>query len=415
MSAPKRYFVNKLCDFIDSSVDIPKDMLKTLCLNYTQQIFNRQTVTFEDCNGGLYVGLAGVSYMCYYLAQHPAFSENRPEFLDKCEKFLTPALSYIEHPRVKADKSNLTSFLLGSSGTYAVAAAVMKVLGKENESAGYLQQYAALADHLVPVNFLKCGSDELFVGRAGYLSGVLFLQKTFNQQVVPQEKIDALCESIVKSGTDYSRSVNSPCPLMYSYYETEYLGAAHGLSAILQMLLSFPSYLDRYPEAEQKVQNSIEFFLALQTLSGNFPCSMDEIEYPRSDANDLVHWCHGAPGVVYLMAKAYLRWKDQKYLNSCLFCGDIVWQKGLLKKGPGICHGIAGSGYVFLLLYRLTNNNKHLHRAIQFANFLYEDEFKSARLPDRPLSLYEGFSGTVCFLADIIQPEKAHFPFFDVF
>lgn len=41
------------------------------------------------------------------------------------------------------------------------------------------------------------------------------------------------------------------------------------------------------------------------------------------------------PGVVYLMAKAYLTWKDNKYLESCLKCGELVWEKGLLKKGPG--------------------------------------------------------------------------------
>ena len=34
--------------------------------------------------------------------------------------------------------------------------------------------------------------------------------------------------------------------------------------------------------------------------------------------------------------------------------GDLCWARGLLKKGPGICHGVAGTGYVFLLLYRLT-------------------------------------------------------------
>jgi hypothetical protein len=56
------------------------------------------------------------------------------------------------------------------------------------------------------------------------------------------------------------------------------------------------------------------------------------------------------------MARAYLIWKEQKYLDSCLKCGELIWQKGLLKKGPGLCHGVAGNGYVFLLLYRLTSN-----------------------------------------------------------
>lgn len=45
-------------------------------------------------------------------------------------------------------------------------------------------------------------------------------------------------------------------------------------------------------------------------------------------------------GVVYLMAKAYLYWKEDKYLRSCLKCGDLVWIKGLLKKGPGKVNSI---------------------------------------------------------------------------
>ena len=54
-----------------------------------------------------------------------------------------------------------------------------------------------------------------------------------------------------------------------------------------------------------------------------------------------------------MLAKAYLVFgKEEKYLIGALNCGECVWRKGLLKKGPGICHGIAGSGYVFLTLYR---------------------------------------------------------------
>ena len=37
------------------------------------------------------------------------------------------------------------------------------------------------------------------------------------------------------------------------------------------------------------------------------------------------------------------------------------------------------------MLYRLTNDKKYLYRAMRFADFLNEDEFKKhARTPDRP-------------------------------
>ena len=36
-----------------------------------------------------------------------------------------------------------------------------------------------------------------------------------------------------------------------------------------------------------------------------------------------------------MLAKAYLVFKEDKYLTACLKCGEITWQKGLLRKGPG--------------------------------------------------------------------------------
>lgn len=121
-------------------------------------------------------------------------------------------------------------------------------------------------------------------------------------------------------------------------------------------------------------------------------------------------------GVVYLFAKAYLTWKEEAYLNACKKCSEITWTKGLLKKGPGICHGVAGNGYVFLLMYRLTGEKKYLHQALQFASFMEEKKFrKEASTPDTPYSLFEGYAGTICFLADLMQPDKAEFPFFNVF
>ena len=134
------------------------------------------------------------------------------------------------------------------------------------------------------------------------------------------------------------------------------------------------------------------------------------------DTQELVHWCHGAPGTVYLLARAFLVWKDQRYLAAALRCGEICWERGLLKKGPGICHGVAGTGYVFLLLYRLTREQEQLSRAARCGEFLYSEQFmREARTPDCPLSLYEGWAGTLCFLLDLLNPDEAAFPFSDVF
>ena len=78
-----------------------------------------------------------------------------------------------------------------------------------------------------------------------------------------------------------------------------------------------------------------------------------------------------------------------------------------------------GNGYVFLLLYKVTHDEKHLRRARQFATFMQTPEFKThSRVPDAPYSLFEGIAGTACFSADLVNPNEGydgHFPFLDVF
>lgn len=84
---------------------------------------------------------------------------------------------------------------------------------------------------------MKCGSDEFFVGRAGYLYGALWLNRMMKKIVVPFDIMHEIARTIIVSGKTYMQVHNSPCPLMYAYYGTEYLGAAHGLCAILQILI----------------------------------------------------------------------------------------------------------------------------------------------------------------------------------
>ena len=49
---------------------------------------------------------------------------------------------------------------------------------------------------------------------------------------------------------------------------------------------------------------------------------MDELgQNRRHPDDDLVHWCHGAPGAVYLLARAYLVWKEDKYLYALMKVG----------------------------------------------------------------------------------------------
>ena len=107
----------------------------------------------------------------------------------------------------------------------------------------------------------------------------------FKQNIIDPRDLYPICDGIVLSGKDYVQrksSTRQPLPpLMYSYYDTEYLGAAHGLCAILQMLLSVPGYYDQC-SSKDDIKSSVDFLLHMQTPSGNFPCAMDEAPPYRS-------------------------------------------------------------------------------------------------------------------------------------
>ena len=140
---------------------------------------------------------------------------------------------------------------------------------------------------------------------------------------------------------------------------------------------------------------------------------------------ELVHWCHGAPGSIPLLYHAHQVYDKEEYLTAMDAAVRCVWQRGIIKKGFGTCHGIAGNAYFFLLLYRHTREEKYYYNAVQFAELVNYEEIRQEiahyndpqrhRIgqPDFPYSLMEGLAGTVCFFCDLLYPDEAAFPGYD--
>ena len=135
----------------------------------------------KHCDGGLYVGCGGVAYMFDYIANSELFADNksvREELLTHARTYAEVSLSYASG---KANRDPPASFLLGSAGIFAVSSLVYSDIGDKKTSDELNKKYLALASTCQPVSCLHCGSDELFVGRAGYLCGALLLNRKFGQ------------------------------------------------------------------------------------------------------------------------------------------------------------------------------------------------------------------------------------------
>lgn len=381
--------------------------------SYVKNILEKANFGDDKLREDLYVGSSGIAFM--FLKLHQSQSV---ESLNKSS--LHNAKNFIEHAKQNLSKKpeDAASFLCGNAGVLSVSTIIHQHLGDSQTAKQDVSQFLSGVPVCLKKNFNRYGCDEVLFGRAGYLSGIYWLnQNLAKEQRMSSEIVSNIVDAIIQSGSEYSKASKLRIPLMWECYGSRYLGAAHGISSILHMILEsglFDSQdLQNLSPKQMLVKTSIDTFLQMQSPDGNFPSNYDKA---GQSEYKLVHWCHGAPGAVYLFAKAYLVFKEQKYLDACLLAGELVWSKGLLRKGPGICHGVGGNGYVFLLLYRLTNEPRHLYRASKFADFLnHRDFLMEATTPDRPLSLFEGVAGTVCFLIDLLQPEKSSFPFMDVF
>lgn len=353
---------------------------------------------------------------------------------------LETAKFYIDCAIKNRKKRVRVAFLSGNAGTYALSAVINKELNRFDEVKTDLKIFSRGINICSQTDYDGGdGGDEFLCGRAGYIAGIYFLNSNIEPKPFSNDIISNLCSVMLESGRQYATAHKSGIPLMYQYHGSEYLGAAHGLCSILWVLLESPMFEKKngqFPSISQSnlkdVKGSIDKFLTLQDPHGMFPTRWNTRE------KKLVHWCHGknilrlvriyifflilficifigAPGAIYLFAKAYLVFGEEKYLKACQRCAEGIWNSGLLCKGPSICHGIAGNGYAFLLMYRLTKEPKYMYRAKKFMRFLTEQEFlDDARTPDRPYSLFEGISGTVCFLIDLLDVENAAFPFMDV-
>jgi hypothetical protein len=114
-----------------------------------------------------------------------------------------------------------------------------------------------------------------------------------------------------------------------------------------------------------------------------------------------VQWCHGAPGIVVTLG-------DVMPVDLALGGGELTWQAGPLRKGPGLCHGTAGNGFTFLKLLELTGDERWLDRARRFAMHAIEQvELERGRLGRGRYTLLTGDIGVALYLRACLDANPA--------
>lgn len=337
-----------------------------------------------------------------------------------CESpYLKAPLQQINPARLRHTKERFTLHE-GLSGTKAILAVHYFRMGDALTAGKLIDEILSLSQLA-----LADSSDEILYGRAGYVLALLFIKERFPDAV--HDKIDATLKMVFRKMIESGRNLGGKnCPLFYQWHEKSYLGSAHGLTGILQVLLKCgPPF---WAEYRSDISTSIDRVLHLvEQYSGRMPSSLESKNLKYSQ------WCHGPPGAVFLICEAlkHLPQNKNRYLEVARAAADQVWKTGILQKGPGLCHGVSGNAFVFLSMYRATGAPEYLNRAYQFLK-AYESPAVQAKMrtPDsyalnqlllhsssprffRPFSLYEGLGGLVVLAANLLFPNRGGFPAFE--
>ena len=54
---------------------------------------------------------------------------------------------------------------------------------------------------------------------------------------LPEVDVFKLCDAVIQSGREYSAKFKCPCPLMYAYHGTEYIGKINKFTKKRQLIL----------------------------------------------------------------------------------------------------------------------------------------------------------------------------------
>ncbi len=156
---------------------------------------------------------------------------------------------------------------------------------------------------------------------------------------------------------------------------------------------------------------NVKYIQTLQIKStGNFPSDVE-----GNDSGDKVHFCHGCIGAIHLFLLAEELYPNNKFKDTAFLCNKCLWERGLLYKGNGVCHGMSGVIYGLIKLYKYSNDELYLKEAIGICQGTFDPEVqalvkkyedpqrKCIGIPDTPYSLMEGEGGCLVMYYDLVK------------
>jgi lantibiotic modifying enzyme len=368
----------------------------------------------------IYTGYMGLLWLYLHLHRlRTCISSNKP-FLDKAHDLIERV-----HIPVNIQTNHHVSFMLSPVGYHALCSVIYHYNNDNNKCANH---FKALCHHYQ--ENVATVSSELLYGLSGFIYALDFVRSHLGGEHPLLKNYDNLITKAITALFEIGESgAIADWPLMWEWHGKRYLGAAHGVSGILVTLLR---HADRLTSKQMAtIQQTIRMLLLKPNTDDSSSSSHKKKSISSDDANSLarcesgnwksslemqrdvlVQWCHGAPGFIPLLVKAKHAFASDTAFTLLLEealdeAALVTAQRGVLRKGLGLCHGVSGNAYALLIAHQETGNPEYLETVLQFASVIkrwtVNLEWRQANFstPDHPFSLFEGIAGAVAFMAEL--------------
>ena len=410
----------------------------------------------------------------------------RSKIIDAMTRVHHVCLAILRKKKAKKGKRRI-AFYTGESGLFALGVQLGMATRNQQLIEDNLKAMIEVFD------FIRVNSEhvkyELLYGVPGFLYSVLYAHSFLKSAPSSEysEKMRHIAETcfdmILAHGQARFKSLEQVkgSRLVYEFHGTEYSGGAHGLSGNLMILLltlrEFPDMI-RKSRLNQIIEilDSYEFILSIQKIarppdwpeqpedvflsesalasacsklkehSGGFPSRNQRPKRVKK-----VQFCHGSPGIVpsllelvsflstlsarsseLTLNKAWLTELGKKARLGVTWGLVNIWTQGLLRKGYGLCHGISGNAFSFLLAsrsqlafgksehrallrelaFRFAGAKRVSHVAQQIKEYDHPQRF-CVGVSSFPLSLMNGLAGDMCLHLDLSGLDQG-FPGFNL-
>eukprot|EP01090_Pellita_catalonica_P004717 TRINITY_DN14508_c0_g1_i1.p1 TRINITY_DN14508_c0_g1~~TRINITY_DN14508_c0_g1_i1.p1 ORF type:complete len:412 (+),score=60.96 TRINITY_DN14508_c0_g1_i1:25-1236(+) len=398
-----RYFPHKLEDYSGSDAVVNEALLNKTVERYLHEIGDEDKLEGDALIlkvSDIHSGCAGLAFMYYLLAKKDS-NKSAIYYQHATQKIeLALKIAAKETPQMKNIGKGF-GFVCTTAGVLTVAALVYAATGQSTKAQEIITQITTRAKEAVQPD--QQFENEYLYGRSGLLFCLALLIKN---KVALASSLNPHAQKIIDAiWKDGATGPVLSWPWLVD--GNAYIGAAHGSFGIIHTLLLFPDLLSE--KIKKSIIATLDALVAAQLPNGNFGAL---VQYPTAGA-DLIQWCHGAVGAVITLSRAYQVFKLEQYKSALEKACRCIWMLGLLRKFPGICHGVPGNAYAFLAAYRITRDPKYLYRARTFCNVSLERnaDFDAT---DEPFSFTAGMPGAVVFYHDILLDEAGGFPCFEV-